>query len=82
MLILTTAYQTFIDLLTNHSKSVNSAFLQAYTSISEAPDPYPLLEASVDAMLVSEETLPKLTEENSHLQSTVTKLTSQLEEAE
>lgn len=33
-------------------------------------------------MLVSEETLPKLTEENSHLQSTVTKLTSQLEEAE
>ncbi|POR33438.1 Protein CASP [Tolypocladium paradoxum] len=76
------AYQTFIDLLTNHSKSVNSAFLQAYTSISEAPDPYPLLEASVDSMLVSEETLPKLTDENQHLQETVSRLTSQLEDAE
>lgn len=76
------AYQTFIDLLTNHSKSVNSAFLQAYTSLSEAPDPYPLLEASVDSMLVSEDTLPKLTKENQHLQSTVSKLTSQLDEAE
>ncbi|TQS33563.1 hypothetical protein Golomagni_06088, partial [Golovinomyces magnicellulatus] len=76
------AYQTFIDLLTNHSKSVNSTFLQAYTSLSEAPDPYPLLEASVDAMLVSEETLPKVTEENSKLQLSVTTLTSQLEEAE
>ncbi|OIW29823.1 Golgi membrane protein [Coniochaeta ligniaria NRRL 30616] len=76
------AYQTFIDLLTNHSKSVNSAFLQAYTSLSEAPDPYPLLEASVDAMLVSEDTLPKLSQENQHLQTTVSKLTSQLDEAE
>lgn len=76
------AYQTFIDLLTNHTKSVNSAFLQTYTSFSDAPDPYPLLEASVDSMLVSEDTLPKLTEENEHLQSNVTKLTSQLEETE
>lgn len=76
------AYQTFIDLLTNHSKTVNSAFLQAYSTISEAPDPYPLLEASVDAMLVSEDTAPKLREENRHLQDSITKLTSQLEEAE
>ncbi|KAH8888784.1 hypothetical protein GQ53DRAFT_653664 [Thozetella sp. PMI_491] len=76
------AYQTFIDLLTNHSKSINSAFLQAYTSLSEAPDPYPLLEASVDSMLVSEDTMPKLTEENTHLQENVSKLTFQLEETE
>ncbi|KAL7899067.1 CASP C terminal domain-containing protein [Trichoderma sp. SZMC 28014] len=76
------AYQTFIDLLTNHSKSVNSAFLKAYTSLSEAPDPYPLLEASVDSMLVSEDTLPKVTEENKHLQKSVSKLTTQLEESE
>lgn len=76
------AYQTFIDLLTNHSKSINSAFLQAYTALSDAPDPYPLLEASVDSMLVSEDTLPKLTEENTHLQKTITKLTSQLEDTE
>ncbi|KAK1770626.1 CASP C terminal-domain-containing protein [Phialemonium atrogriseum] len=76
------AYQTFIDLLTNHSKSINSAFLQAYTSLSEAPDPYPLLEASVDSMLVSEDTLPKLSQENQHLQGTVARLTSQLEDTE
>jgi homeobox protein cut-like len=38
-----------------------------------------LLEASVDAMLVSEDTLPKLSKENQHLQETVAKLTSQLE---
>ncbi|KAK3370153.1 CASP C terminal-domain-containing protein [Podospora didyma] len=76
------AYQTFIDLLTNHSKSINSAFLHAYTSLSEAPDPYPLLEASVDSMLVSEDTLPKLSKENQHLQETVAVLTSQLEEIE
>ncbi|KAK5656161.1 hypothetical protein OQA88_4921 [Cercophora sp. LCS_1] len=76
------AYQTFIDLLTNHSKSINSAFLHAYTALSEAPDPYPLLEASVDSMLVSEDTLPKLTQENQHLQQSVARLTSQLEETE
>ncbi|XP_044721914.1 uncharacterized protein HRG_04829 [Hirsutella rhossiliensis] len=76
------AYQTFIDLLTTHSKSVNSAFLQAYTSISDVPDPYPLLEAAVDSMLVSEDTLPKLIEENQRLQGSVSNLTSQLDEAD
>ncbi|KAI5867164.1 CASP C terminal-domain-containing protein [Durotheca rogersii] len=76
------AYQTFIDLLTNHSKSTNSAFLQIYSALENAPDPYPLLEASVDSMLMAEDTLPKLTEENQHLQDNVVKLTSQLEETE
>ncbi|CAG9993805.1 unnamed protein product [Clonostachys byssicola] len=76
------AYQAFIDVLTNHSKSVNSSFLQTYTSLSEAPDPYPLLEASVDSMLLSEDTLPKLQEENQHLQTNLSKVTSQLEETE
>jgi homeobox protein cut-like len=76
------AYQTFIDLLTNHSKSTNSAFLQVYSSLSEAPDPYPLLEASVDSLLLSEDTLPKVTQENEHLQKSVSKLTTQLEETE
>lgn len=77
-----TAYQTFIDLLTNHSKSTNSAFLQVYSSLSEAPDPYPLLEASVDSLLLSEDTLPKVTKENEHLQKSVSKLTTQLEDTE
>lgn len=75
-------YQTFIDLLTTHSKSINSVFLQTYTKLSEAPDPYPLLEASVDSMLVSENTLPKITEENQRLQKTISKLTTQLESTE
>ncbi|KAK4138593.1 hypothetical protein BT67DRAFT_413082 [Trichocladium antarcticum] len=76
------AYQTFIDLLTNHSKSVNSTFLHTYTALSEAPDPYPLLEASVDSMLVAEDTLPKLSNENQHLQGAVSQLTSHLEDTE
>ncbi|KAG9247610.1 Golgi membrane protein-like protein [Calycina marina] len=76
------AYQTFIDLLTNHSKSTNSAFLQVYSLLSEAPDPYPLLEASVDSLLLSEDTLPKVTKENEHLQKSVSKLTTQLEDTE
>ena len=76
------AYQAFIDLLTNHGKTTSSAFLQLYSSLSEAPDPYPLLEASVDALLVSEETLPKITLENEHLQKNVASLTHQLESVE
>ena len=50
--------------------------------MSEAPDPYPLLEASVDSLLLSEDTLPKVTQENEHLQKSVSKLTTQLEETE
>lgn len=76
------AYQAFIDLLTLHGKTTSSAFLQLYSSVSEAPDPYPLLEASVDSLLTSEETIPKLTSENHHLQKTVARLTAQLEYTE
>ncbi|KAL8715472.1 MAG: hypothetical protein Q9220_000806 [cf. Caloplaca sp. 1 TL-2023] len=76
------SYQTFIDLLTSHGKTTSSAFLQLYSSISEAPDPYPLLEASVDALLVSEDTLPKLTTENEHLQRNVTDLATKLDACE
>ena len=76
------AYQTFIDLLTNHGKTTSSAFLQLYSTISEAPDPYPLLEASIDSLLVSEDTLPRITAENERLQRSVGKLTHELEEAE
>jgi len=53
-----------------------------YSALSEAPDPYPLLEASVDSLLLSEDTLPKVTQENEHLQKSVSKLTTQLEETE
>ncbi|KAI4205985.1 MAG: hypothetical protein LQ346_001364 [Caloplaca aetnensis] len=53
-----------------------------YSSISEAPDPYPLLEASVDALSVSEDILPKLTTENEHLQHSIADMTSRLNAAE
>lgn len=76
------AYQTFIDLLTNHGKTTSSAFLQLYSSISEAPDPYPLLEASVDAQLLAEDTLPKLNAENEHLQKAVVNLSNLLDDSE
>lgn len=76
------AYQTFIDLLTNHDKTTSSAFLQLYSSVSEAPDPYPLLEASVDAQLLAEDTLPKLNAENEHLQKAVVNLTNLLDDSE
>lgn len=76
------AYQTSIDLLTNHGKTTSSAFLQLYSSISEAPDPYPLLEASVDAQLLAEDTLPKLNAENEHLQRAVVNLTNLLDASE
>lgn len=61
---------------------MQAAFFQVYSPLSEAPDPYPLLEASIDSLVTAEETVPKLASENQHLQKTVANLTSQLEEAE
>lgn len=80
--VLLKAYQNFIDVLSNQSKSVSTAFLSAYTPLSEAPDPYPLLEASIESLVTAEETVPRLESENEHLQTSVTKLTSQVEESE
>ncbi|KAJ5658787.1 uncharacterized protein N7484_002436 [Penicillium longicatenatum] len=76
------AYQSFIDVLTNQGKASSSSFLQLYSSLSEAPDPYPLLEASVDSLVLSEETVPKLTSERDQLQQSVERLTRQQEETE
>lgn len=41
------AYQTEIDSLTKRSKFAENAFLDVYKVLAEAPDPYPLLEATV-----------------------------------
>lgn len=76
------AYQGFVDLLTTHGKESSSAFLQLYTTISEAPDPFPLLEASVEALVTSEDTLPRITQENTELQKRVNKLSQELESTE
>lgn len=75
-------YQNYIDLLTGHEKRTTSGFLALYTPVSEAPDPYPLLEASVDALLVSEDTVPKLNTENEQLKRQVSNLTRDLDIAE
>jgi len=80
--LLSTVYQTFIDLITNQSKSVSAAFLKVYEPLSEALDPYPPLEASIDSLVTAEETLPRITEENERLQSSVAKLFSQLDDTE
>ena len=69
-------------MITGHGKTSSSAFLQLYQILSDAPDPFPLLEASVDSLVASEHTIPKLTTENQQLLSRVNSLTVQLEEAE
>ncbi|KAF9237995.1 hypothetical protein BU15DRAFT_48129, partial [Melanogaster broomeanus] len=47
------AYQQEIDNLTKRSKTVESAFLNIYKVLAEAPDPYPLLEAALEQMITS-----------------------------
>ncbi|KAK5684857.1 hypothetical protein LTS10_002932 [Elasticomyces elasticus] len=76
------AYQSYIDSLTTHSKSVQAAFMQAYSPLSDVPDPYPLLEASVEALVTADEVVPQLEAENERLQQQVTTLTNQLEDTE
>lgn len=76
------AYQGYIDVLSNHNKSINAAFMKAYSPLSEAPDPYPLLEASIDSLVTAEEVTPRLEAENERLQKQVNKLNSQLEDSE
>jgi homeobox protein cut-like len=53
-----------------------------YSALSEAPDPFPLLEASVESLVISEDTVPKLTEEKETLRRRLDSITSQLEDAE
>lgn len=76
------AYQTYIDLVSNQNKSVSSAFFSIYSPLAEAPDPYPLLEASVDSLVAADHTVPKLEEENRRLKVSKDRVTSQLEESE
>ncbi|KAK9455489.1 CASP C terminal-domain-containing protein [Dipodascopsis uninucleata] len=66
------AYQTEIDNLTKRGKSAESAFLNMYRVLAEAPDPYPLLEATLESILAAEE-LSALSTENSKLKSQLQK---------
>ena len=72
MALLKIAYQQMIDALTNRSKTAETAFLSLYKVLAEAPDPYPILEATV-AELVNSEEAARLAEENARLRSQVEK---------
>lgn len=76
------AYQGYIDVVTTHNKAVSSAFMQVYSPLSEAPDPYPLLEASIDALITADEVVPRLEGENERLRRQVEKMNGLLEENE
>src|SRR5271170_3186497 len=67
-LINVAAYQGMIDALTNRSKFAESAYLSLFKLLAEAPDPYPILEATVAELLNSEEA-NRLAEENSRLRA-------------
>ncbi|KAF1819786.1 uncharacterized protein K489DRAFT_325111 [Dissoconium aciculare CBS 342.82] len=76
------AYQSYIDVVTTHNKSITAAFMQAYSPLAEAPDPYPLLEASIDSLITADEVVPKLESENESLRVQISALNEQLEEAD
>ena|SRR5579859_1950668 len=57
-----------IDALTTRSKTAESAFLSLYKLLAEAPDPYPILEATV-AELVNAGEASRLAEENARLRA-------------
>ncbi|KAK4556714.1 hypothetical protein LTR86_006285 [Recurvomyces mirabilis] len=76
------AYQGYVDLLTKQSQSVQTAFMKVYDPLSDVPDPYPLLEASVEALVTADEVVPRLEGENEALKKQVTKLEGVLEDSE
>lgn len=65
-------YQQEIDSLTNRGKYAESSFMKVYKLLAEAPDPKPLLEASVDSVSSAAE-LSKITQENAKLNDTLSR---------
>ncbi|KAK5111471.1 hypothetical protein LTR62_004923 [Meristemomyces frigidus] len=76
------AYQGYIDLLTKQNGSVREAFMKVYDPLSDVPDPYPLLEASVEALVTADEVMPRLEVENERLKTQVERLEGAVEVAE
>ncbi|KAI5814049.1 CASP C terminal-domain-containing protein [Pyronema omphalodes] len=75
------SYQIFIDHLTTSKKTTEQAFLSIYSTLSEAPDPYPLLEATIDS-LVNFSELQTMTKDNASLKATINRLNSQVSNLE
>ncbi|KAI5951691.1 hypothetical protein KGF54_004766 [Candida jiufengensis] len=55
-------YQNEIDSLTNKNKNVENYFFGTYRVLSEAPDPKPLLEMSLDSVMESKDMINLRTE--------------------
>ncbi|WVR00235.1 hypothetical protein IAU59_007377 [Kwoniella sp. CBS 9459] len=78
--VLLKAYQGEIDSLTRRSKMSETSFLNVYKLLSDAPDPYPLLDAAVDQTVkvaearVLESELSRLREENGELKKSIADL--------
>jgi homeobox protein cut-like len=65
-------YQSEIDNLTKRGKFAETSFMSIYKVLAEAPDPTPLLEASVDSVLSASE-VSQLTDENTKLKNKLAK---------
>ena len=71
------AYQSEIDSLTRRAKMSETSFLNVYKLLSDAPDPYPLLDAAVDQTVkvaearMMESELNRLREDNAELRKQV-----------
>ncbi|CBQ72464.1 related to Cutl1 or CASP protein [Sporisorium reilianum SRZ2] len=60
------AYQAEIDTLTKRSKAAENAFLNVHSALTRAPDPYPLLEVTLE-QAASLNDLESLKQENAKL---------------
>ena len=86
--VLLKAYQGEIDSLTRRSKMSETSFLNVYKLLSDAPDPYPLLDAAVDqtvkvaeaSMLETE--MIRLREENAELKKKSSELEDKYKKAD
>ncbi|OQO05919.1 hypothetical protein B0A48_10015 [Cryoendolithus antarcticus] len=75
-------YQSYVDLLTEQGKDAAGAFMRVYTPLSDVPDPWPLLEAAVDAVGVVEEVLPRAEGEREDLRRRCEELEARADESE
>lgn len=65
-------YQGEIDSLTSRCKYAENCFMKLYKLLAEAPDPKPLLEASIDSVMSASES-SRLATENARLNELVSK---------
>lgn len=70
--VLLKLYQAEVDNLTQRSKFAETSFLNLYKLFAEAPDPVPLLEASVESVLTASE-MNKIMESNTKLSDKLNK---------